>query len=227
MLKISGFVIACGLLAVFAAGALAATGDTYVYRVSNGYNNEARGKISYRVDKADADRVEVAVTTDTPSAGVARTEIYNQDGNWLRHPLVNHDQLREYEFARALQVNAPPGDTSGSWSVRVDALDPATGLRASVRVDGEVLGSERVTVPAGTFDTIKIQRRVYAGDWDGFKRETHILEYDWYAPALGRSVKSDSKSSWQDLSRCSRGGCPWFRGDWNIFELTEFNAPKR
>lgn len=222
MMKISAPIFAAMLAAGGAAGALAATGDAYVYRISNGYNSEVRGTISYRVGKVDADRIEVAVTTDTPSAGVARTEVYTREGNWLRHPLASHDQLRDYEFASALPVYAD----GGSWSVRVNAVDPATGKRSSVRVDGEVVGSERITVPAGTFDTIKIMRRIYAGDWDGFMRETQIVETDWYAPALGRPVKSDTKSSWQDMSRCSRGGCPWFRGDWNIVELAETSAAR-
>jgi len=223
MLKLSVLMLAMGLASGITA---AATGDAYVYRVSNGYNNEVRGNISYRIEQTQADRVEVAVTTDTPSAGSARTEIYTKNGNWLRHPLASHDQLRDYEFASALPVYVPQADAGGSWSARVDALDPATGQRISVRVDGELLGNERITVPAGTFDTIKIMRRTYAGDWDGFKRETHIVETDWYAPALGRPVRSESKSAWQDLSRCGRGGCPWFRGDWNIFELAEINAAK-
>lgn len=226
MLKTSALIIACSLFAALATAATAATGDAYVYRISNGYNNEVRGKISYRIEKTEADRIEVAVTPDTPSAGVARTEVYTRNGNWLRRPLASHDQLRDYEFATALPVYAPPNDSTGPWSVRVNALDPATGKYNSVRVDGEVLGSERITVPAGTFDTIKIVRRMYAGDWDGFKLETTIMEIDWYAPALGRPVKSESKSSWLDNSRCSRGGCPTFRGDWNIFELTEINAAK-
>ena len=226
MIKLSARIFAVLFTACGAAGALAATGDTYVYRVSNGYNNETRGKISYRVEKADADRIEVSVSTDTPSAGLARTEVYTKDGQWLRHPLASHDVLREYEFPKALPVYAPIGDTAGSWSVRVGAVDVATGKQVSVRVDGEVVGSERITVPAGTFDTIKIKRRVYAGDWDGFKRETHIVETDWYAPALGRPVRSESSSSWQDMSRCHRGGCPWFRGDWNIVELAETSATR-
>jgi hypothetical protein len=65
------------------------------------------------------------------------------------------------------------------------------------------------------------------GDWDGFLRETRIEETDWYAPALGRPVKTDTKSSWQDTSRCARGTCPWFRGDWSIYELGEISAVKR
>jgi hypothetical protein len=207
--------------------ARAADGDTYVYRISNGYNSEVRGNINYRVEKADADRIEVAVTTDTPSAGSARIEIYTKNGNWLRRPLASHDQLREFEFTQPLPVYVPPAGADGSWSVRVDALEPSTGRRNSVRIDGEVLGPERVTVPAGTFDTIRIKRWTYVGDWDGFLRETRIEETDWYAPALGRPVKTDSKSSWQDSSRCMRGGCPWFRGDWNIVELGEIGAVKR
>jgi hypothetical protein len=223
MLRISALIVATSLAA---GSAMAAQGDAYIYRISNGYNSELRGSITYRVERAEADRVEVAVSTDTPSAGSARTEVYAANGNWLRRPLASHDQLREYEFATALPVYAPPADAGASWSMRVDAIQPATGQRVSVRVDAEMLGNERITVPAGTFDTVKIMRRTYAGDWDGFMRETHIVEVDWYAPALGRPVKSDTKSSWQDLSRCTRGGCPWFRGDWNIFELAEIRAAK-
>jgi hypothetical protein len=223
MLKIAALIIAASLCA---SSAFAAAGDAYVYRISNGYNNEVRGKINYRVEKADSDRIEVAVTTDTPSAGSARTEIYTKNGNWLRHPLASHDQLREFDFAKPLPVYVPPANEGNSWSVRVDAVEPGSGRRNSVRVDGEVVGNERITVPAGTFDTIKIVRRTYVGDWDTFMRETYIENTDWYAPALGRPVRIDSKSSWQDLSRCMRGGCPWFRGDWNIVELAEISAAK-
>lgn len=142
-MKISAPIFAAMLAAGGAAGALAATGDAYVYRISNGYNSEVRGTISYRVGKVDADRIEVAVTTDTPSAGVARTEVYTREGNWLRHPLASHDQLRDYEFASALPVYAD----GGSWSVRVNAVDPATGKRSSVRVDGKWLARSASPCP--------------------------------------------------------------------------------
>jgi hypothetical protein len=210
----------------FAGLAMAAPGDAYTYRVINGYNSEVRGQVQYRVQASPADRIEVAVTTDTPSAGSARTEIYTANGNWLRRPLASHDRLRDFEFATPLPVYAPPSPSEGAWSTRVNAIDPATGRRNSVRVDARVVGNERITVPAGTFDTIRIERRTFVGDWEGFLRETRIEETDWYAPALGRPVRSDSKSSWQDESRCNRGGCPWFRGDWNITELAEISVAK-
>ena len=214
------------LLCPRAASAAPAAGDVYVYRVVNGYNSEVLGKITYRVDQVGADRIVMAVTTDVPALGLARTEVYTRDGNWLRHPLINHDQPVEYEFTPAYPAYVFPLEPGASWSVRVPALNPASGQRNSVRVDGEVLGTERIVTPAGSFDTIRVRRRTYAGDWDGFRLETNIVETDWYAPALGRPVKSESNSSYQQPSRCSHGACDPFRGDWNLFELVETSAAK-
>ena len=223
---LASVVTAAAVIAPAIASAAPAAGDTYVYRVYNAYNNEVRGQIRYRVDQVDADRIAVSVTTDTPAAGAARTEVYTKEGNWLRHPVTNHDQPVEYEFAPVYPAYVFPLDAGKFWSLRVTAVDPASGRRNSMRVDGEVLGSERISTPAGAFDTIKIKRRVYAGDWDGFRRETNITEIDWYAPALGRPVRSESKSGYLDPSRCGRGKCEPIRGDWNVFELTETSAAR-
>ena len=217
---------AAAMLCPRSASAAPAVGDVYVYRVVSGYNSEVHGRIEYRVDQVGADRVVMSVTTDMPALGPARTEVYAKDGNWLRHALTNHDQPVDYEFAEAYPAYVFPLEPGKSWSVRVPALNPASGERNSVRVDGEVLGTERIVTPAGSFDTIKVRRRVYAGDWEAFRFETNIVETDWYAPALGRPVKSESKSGYLHPSRCGRGPCRPIRGDWNLFELVETSASK-
>jgi hypothetical protein len=118
-----------------------------------------------------------------------------------------------------------PLDSGKSWSTRVSATNPASGRRTSVRVDGDVLGTERITTPAGAFDTIKITRKVYAGDWETFTMETNIVETDWYAPALGRPVRTERNSSYMDQQRCGKpaGACTPVRGDWFVFELVKYN----
>ena len=158
-----------------------------------------------------------------------RTEVYTPDGNWLRHPLINHDQPVEYDFAQPYPAYMFPLDTGKSWSLRVNAVNSVTGKRASVRVDGEVLGTERITVPAGAFDTIKVRRRTYAGDSEGARNETNIVETEWYAPALGRAVRTDRNSSYMDQSRCSdeMSSCSPVRGDWHILELVEAGSAAR
>lgn len=55
----------------------------------------------------------------------------------------------------------------------------------------EVKGDEKLTVPAGTYDTLRIAcagnyNRVFDGIWSGRYNETV-----WYAPAIGRVVKSE------------------------------------
>lgn len=204
-----------------------AVGDSWAYGISNRYNNELRGQIRYQVDKVDAGRAVVSATPDDPYLGQPYTVVYTKEGNWLRHPVTNHDQPVQYEFAQAYPAYVFPLDPGKSWSMRVNATDPATGKINSVRVDGTVLGAERISVPAGVFDTIRIRRLVYAGDWDGFRRETNIIDIEWYAPALGRAVRTDSKSEWRDFSRCGKSGCPWIRGDWNIYELIAFKPAPR
>ena len=202
-----------------AAVAAPAAGDTYVYRVINGYNNEVVGQVSQRVDKVEGGQIFISVSPDRPSLGLPRTDIVAADGNWLRHPLINHDVPVEYTFSPPYPA-VLSSSSGNSWSTRVNATNPATGRHTSVRVDGDVVGNERITTPAGSFDTVRVKRRSYAGDWEPFKNETNIDEVEWFAPALGRPVKTERKSGYYDQQRCAtRGACTLTRGDWFVYEL--------
>jgi hypothetical protein len=59
--------------------------------------------------------------------------------------------------------------------------------------NSRVVGVEKVTVAAGTFDTVKIERKgrystnAHSGSWNGWGGE--IIETHWYAPAVRRAVK--------------------------------------
>jgi len=214
---------ACCCMAIIEGAAAATppvTGESYVYRLVNGYNNETRGQLRYVVERADPGSFTVLVTPDNSAAGVERLETYTNDGNWLRHPLASHGQNVDYLFTSPYSAYAFPLDPGKSWSVRVNATVAGDDKVRSVRVDGTVLGRERIRVPAGEFDTIKVRRLVYPGDAYFFLKETKIIEFDWYAPALGRTVRTESKSEYIDASRCGRGPCP-FRGDWDVLELVQ------
>lgn len=207
---------------------LPAAGDTAVYRIINAYNGEMRGELRYRVERIDAGQVVMSAISSSPTEGLPHTEIYTPDGNWLRRPVVNHDIPVEYSFDPPYPAYAFPLAPGKSWSTRVSATNQASGRRNSVRIDGRVLGTERVTTPAGSFDTFKIRRQVYAGDWDGFLAETNITEFDWYAPALGRAVRTERRSTWFDRSRMLdgpglfTGGYLELRGDWSVYELISY-----
>jgi hypothetical protein len=210
--------------AALAAGP--AAGDAYVYRLVNGYNKEIRGQLHYQVSKVEGGNATVLVTPDTAEGGVQRTDLYTGEGNWLRHPLDSHGQLVQYEFATAYPAYVFPLEPGKTWSVRVKASVAGTARPRSVRVDGKVLGNERISVPAGEFDTVKIRRIVYPGDTDYFLTETQITELDWYAPALGRAVRTERRSQWLDLASCFEQGSCVDYGDWHIFELAPAGVAK-
>ena len=211
---------ALGLLAVGgnASATPPAVGDRYVYRLTNGYNNELRGQLSQQVEKIEGGRVFLAVTFERSGSKNETTEIQTSEGYWLRHAITSRDQPLDYDFTQAYPAYPLPLDPDKKWSIRVDAYVPAAGVQRSVRVDAKVIGAERIRVPAGEFDTIKIERSIYAGDAEYNLRETNTAEVEWYAPALGRSVRLVSKSEYRDIAKGIRNQL--MRGDWNIFELT-------
>jgi hypothetical protein len=202
-----------------------AAGDTYLYRIVNGYNREVIGQIQYEVSKVDAGHMTVSVAPDNAYGGVPRTDVYTSDGNWLRHHVESHGQEVEYVFSPPYPAYVFPLEPGKSWSMRVAASVPGGGKKRSVRVDGRVMGAERIRVPAGEFDTIKIRRYVYPGDFDYFLDETRVSEYDWYAPALGRAVRTERTSEWIDQRQCGRQ-CPLLYGNWHVYELVEARTAK-
>ena len=195
-----------------------AVGDRYVYRLTDGYNPAIRGQLSQRVENIEGGRVTLAVTLEHSGSQKETTEIQTLQGDWLRHAITSRDQLFDYDFIQAYSAYPLPLDPGKKWSMRVNAYVPATGGQRSVRVDAKVIGSERISVPAGEFDTVRIERSIYAGDAEYNLRETNTVEVEWYAPALGRSVRLVSKSEYRDTAKGIRNQL--MRGDWNIFELT-------
>ena len=222
-------VAAAGLMLATASASLAApaAGDTYVYRVVNAYNKEPLGELRYRLDKVEKGALTWTVTPSAAAVGSPRTEVQAPDGNWLRRPLDSHGVPVEYEFATPCPAYAHPLDLKKAWSLKVKASAPGAASR-TVRVDGKVVGKERLRLPAGEFDTIVIQRTVYPGDGNAKLMDTRITEREWYAPALGLPVRLERNSGWRDVTQCGRSsaGCD-ARGDWSLAELIEARPANR
>lgn len=190
-------------------------GDEWVYGFHDGYTRLPRGTIRYRVTAVRDD----AITVEVGKGERRTTEVYTRDLNWRERPMTNLQDFRYDPPYPALPFPLAAGKT---WRAYVQATDPVTGRVNRVRVDGEVLGWERVRVPAGEFDALKIRRLVYAGNFDFSRGEEQITEIDWYAPRAGQVVRRESLSHHLDTSRgCDddRGDCQVIRGDWNVLEL--------
>jgi hypothetical protein len=195
-------------------------GDFWEYAVRDAYTGLERGLHRYEVSHVEPGRVVVDVTRDGQRLDSA---IYSAGWNGLEHPLPN---LQRFRYQPAFPAYAYPLDPGKSWYTVVDATDPVTRETYKVHIQGKVLGWERITVPAGAFDALKIQRYVFAGNSTAVKSQEEIAETDWYVPALGRVARTQASSEHFDNSMGGGDGGEYplrVRGDWLIAELVRYS----
>jgi hypothetical protein len=96
-----------------------------------------------------------------------------------------------------------------------------------VHTRGKVVGWERVRIPAGEFDALKVRRYVYAGNSDARRTQEEIVETDWYVPAIRKAAVMEGSSQHFDNSRGGGDGGGEYperiRGDWLRAELVRYS----
>jgi hypothetical protein len=219
-----------GLPAAVPAPTIAA-GDSWTYRVQDGFTRLPRADQRFVVDRVDAGRIEVA----GPAEPAGATQIYDREWNWIRRPAT---ALQTFDYSPAYPAYGFPLAPGKRWNARVTATDPRDGRRFPVRVGGAVLGWEHVKVPAGEFDALKIERIVYFDYWEyALRGHSIIREYEWYVPSVKWSVKRETMASYLSYTGAldtaprfvrvdddQSGGPRYVRDDWLIYELSSFTV---
>jgi hypothetical protein len=209
-----------------------AAGDTWTYQVRDAFTGLERGSQQYRVTEAGDDRIRVTVSGD--GAGKDESEVYDRAWNWVKHPATN---LQSFDYSPAYPAFAFPLVPGKTWRARLTAADPVDGRRFPVTVEGVVVGWERIKVPAGEFDAIKVKRVVYFDYLQpNVRGRSEILEYEWFAPAVKQSVRREASAWYLSYlygggstgfihARRDGGGGPRFvRDDWLIWELVNYSV---
>lgn len=205
------------------------TGFYFRYAVTDGFTKVPRGSIEYRVSAVGSDTVTVAVRSGEQQS----TEVYTREGNWLRRPATNMQEFAYRPEYRAFDFPLAAGKT---WKARAIATDPADGRSFPVTIEGTVLGWERIKVPAGEFDTLKIRRFVFLDYFlQGERGQSVIQETDWYAPQLNHVARRETTSTFLSHTDASPqwgfvrvggddhgdgAGVPrYVQDDWTVYEL--------
>lgn len=207
-------------------------GDSWVYRVFDGFTRTPRENQRHEVIEVGSDRVQVAGSVERGDG----VQVYDRAWNWLRRPATN---LQTFEYNPAYQAFAFPLAPGKHWRARLTATDPADGRRFPVWIDGAVLGWERVKVPGGEFDALKIERNVYFEYYvSAIRGRSIIREFEWYAPAVKQAVRREASSrylsisgAWRDpgfmyvkgRGRDDDGGPRYVLDDWLIYELISYS----
>jgi hypothetical protein len=207
-------------------------GDTWRYAVRDGFTSLPRPAVEYRVTQVQGDTVTVEVRTGDRVS----TELYTRAGNWLRRPATN---MQEFSYSPPYEAFEFPLVAGKTWRSRSSATDPADGRSFPVRISGTVLGWERIRVPAGEFDALKVRRHVFLDYWQSkVKGQCIIEENEWYAPALGKVAKRETTSRYLNgiythaadgIVRTGNDGRDddpprYIQDDWLVYELVSYNA---
>lgn len=161
-----------------------APGDTWSYRYVDGFRRAEVARLTYRVDAVS-------------EAGVGELLRVSNRPDYQSRIVV----AREPRFAGHSGLDYAPPDLAPYLQAfyRLDDGAPLPAVRRQLSSDAalempmRVAGREQVTVPAGTFDAIKV---VAEGRGYTFINRIgiHSIVTIWYAPAAKRFVKFDARS---------------------------------
>jgi hypothetical protein len=198
-----------------AVPASAKAGDSWTYEARDGFNHEL--KTSYRVEVTEVSGMSIGTRVTDLGTQTARDERFTL--NW--NPLSSEwDTFRRYDFEPAYPEFPERIEPGVNWQEMVMSRDPATLQQMKMRIIGKVLGRERIRVPAGEFDCIKIGRDTILDDAQFWRGPTKVWDTEWYSPELNRWVRYETRSQYREEG----GRNSLRRGDWTIFELTSFKA---
>lgn len=153
-------------------------GDTAKYRTVDLWNNKELSTIQIELVEIQKDRFATRVMTST--APEPRTNYFTREWQPCR-AMRNGDQtVCTGPFKFPMQLGNKHTYEKLPWT-NGNGYSTAT---------CEVKADEKVSVPAGVFDTVRIE---CAGFWNAVFGSTFrgpLTEVFWYAPTIGRQVKS-------------------------------------
>ncbi len=151
--------------------------EVWVYEKIDGRRDTLEDRCSETVTGVSATQMTFRVKCEK---GAEYDAVYTLEGNF-----VSGDGRKHSTYLPSLHF--PLGVTS-SWNEKYQLVKD--GVTIFGNLDVKVVGFEKVTVPAGTFDAFKLEYKGYYSRSDypgfsGFMKQTY-----WYAPALKRLIKT-------------------------------------
>jgi hypothetical protein len=195
-----------------------AVGDRWVYSHTDAYTKLPRGVFTHTITAIDGNTVSVQVSND--AGNVVATHQFTRDWNWLDKPLTNLQRFRYSPPYRAFAFPLKPG---AEWSVQMQITDMADLKTYNLaQVSGKALDWQRVSVPAGNFDAVRVERIAYSGVNNQWRNQETIRESDWYAPAVNNIVAGSYRSEYRDLTMLGDDSPGWTENDWTLIELLQY-----
>jgi hypothetical protein len=179
-------------------------GDRWVYRVQDGFRQKLIWEETHQVTAASPQGITVQVTAKGASIDDQRTETWSAPGVVQTGAVFDNETRR---FEPPLIRYKYPLTVGERWSQRMRDLNnkdpgPYGGISRTVNVGGY----EKVTVPAGTFDAIRLQVYMRLDDETFWRWPTDCTYTLWYSPALGVTVREEKSAYYSEKGGLNGGG---------------------
>jgi hypothetical protein len=190
-------------------------GDSWTYRVTNGFNNLPRGDWSWKITAIDGARIETRISDgNNPNRFGA---VYEGPWNIISRALPDGSN---YAFSPPLISFNFPLSPGQNWSQNTAATELATGKVFNWRITTKVYGWERVKTPAGEFNALKIVRYLNLSDDNWWRMETRLIESDWYAPEVKAIVRRETQGEYIVRGSSNRNVRRTDRAVWELILYT-------
>ncbi|HVL58930.1 MAG TPA: hypothetical protein VM491_20710 [Burkholderiaceae bacterium] len=189
-------------------------GDRWTYAGINQFMREPRTQAVHTVTEVGA---HIVVRIEDPYYG-SRVERYA--GPW--NAVVDATYDMPIHFAEPMPLLPPTGDPGARAIDSTYWTNPDyPGLRFRWSQTLRSRGWERVTVPAGTFDALRVTRRMWFDHPGLYRIRSERWETLWYAPAVNRWVAREWSGEFIEEPMIQR--FRWLhREDWLLWQLTGY-----
>ena len=159
-------------------------GDRWVYEVTD----EVTGDIKQTTTVVVLDVSEKEINTRVSIRGAANPRQVVVDRGWSRVD----DSLWKYTPSDGTGIKMPL-QVGLDWRFDSRATSFQSGTAMSVNGQSKVVGMERLTTSAGTFDTFKIETTARQINADDQTKSSTLTSTLWYAPTVNRWVRKTYK----------------------------------
>jgi len=159
-------------------------GDRWSYDIKDGLTGDLREAVTIVVGEVN----EKEITTRNFVRGKDRPRTFVFDHDWGRidDSVWRHRPNDLLAIKKPLQIGK-------QWRGEGNSTNIQTGV--AVRTSGlaKVVGQEPITIPAGTFDTFRVELTVRQINTSDQTKSTTLNSVMWYAPAINRWVRRQTE----------------------------------
>jgi hypothetical protein len=156
-------------------------GDRWTYESKDAATGEIRNVYTVVV----AEITDKEITTRVSARGMDRPNTVILDRYWGG---IDNGTWKVQPAGIALVK--PPLQVDKEWRGQFSSTNVQTGVSLNSSGVARVVASEKVTTPAGTFDTYRIAIDVTQVNTNDQTKSAKVKQVFWYAPAVNRWVKS-------------------------------------